>query len=64
MTGPELMRSSTILAAFGEAGAKVISITAKDKLRQQLGKDMDIGGRRDQLLIREGRQVHAPRERH
>jgi phosphonoacetate hydrolase len=42
MTGPELMRSSTILAAFGKAGAKVISITAKDKLRQQLGKDMDI----------------------
>src|SRR5882724_3781627 len=44
MTGPELMRSSTILAAFGGAGAKVISITAKDKLRQQLGKDMDIAG--------------------
>lgn len=42
MTGPELMRSTTILAAFGKAGAKVISITAKDKLRQQLGKDMDI----------------------
>jgi phosphonoacetate hydrolase len=42
MTGPELMRSSTILAAFSAAGAKVISITAKDKLRQQLGKDMDI----------------------
>src|SRR5256885_3463593 len=44
MTGPELMRSSTILATFGKAGAKVISITAKDKLRQQLGKDMDIAG--------------------
>lgn len=44
MTGPELMRSSTILAAFGRAGAKVVSITAKDKLRQQLGKDMDIAG--------------------
>jgi phosphonoacetate hydrolase len=42
MTGPELMRSTTILAAFGKAGGKVISITAKDKLRQQLGKDMDI----------------------
>ena len=42
MTGPELMRSTTILAAFGKAGAKVISITAKDKLRQQLGKDMDM----------------------
>ena len=42
MTGPELMRSTTILAAFGKAGAEVISVTAKDKLRQQLGKDMDM----------------------
>ena len=42
MTGPELMRSTTILAAFGKEGAKVISVTAKDKLRQQLGKDMDM----------------------
>jgi phosphonoacetate hydrolase len=44
MTGPELMRSTTILAAFSQAGAKVASVTAKDKLRQQLGKDMDIAG--------------------
>jgi phosphonoacetate hydrolase len=44
MTGPELMRSTTILAEFSRAGAKVASITAKDKLRQQLGKDMDIAG--------------------
>jgi len=44
MTGPELMRSSTVLAEFSRAGAKVISITAKDKLRQQLGKNMDIKG--------------------
>lgn len=44
MTGPELMRSTTILAEFGRAGAKVVSVTAKDKLRQQLGKDMDIAG--------------------
>lgn len=42
MTGPELMRSSTILAEFSRHGAKVASVTAKDKLRQQLGKDMDI----------------------
>lgn len=42
MTGPELMRSSTVLAAFAKAGAKVASITAKDKLRQQLGKDLDV----------------------
>ena len=44
MTGPELMRSTTILAEFSHRGAKVAAITAKDKLRQQLGKDMDIAG--------------------
>ncbi len=44
MTGPELMRSTTILAEFSRNGAKVVSITAKDKLRQQLGKDMNIAG--------------------
>jgi len=41
MTGPELLRSRTILAAFADAGAKVATITAKDKLRKQLGKDLD-----------------------
>ncbi len=44
MTGPELMRSTTILAEFSRQGAKVASITAKDKLRRQLGKDMNIAG--------------------
>jgi phosphonoacetate hydrolase len=42
MTGPELLRSRTILAAFADAGAKVVSITAKDKLRKQLGKGLDL----------------------
>jgi phosphonoacetate hydrolase len=42
MTGPELMRSRTILAQFADAGASVVSITAKDKLRRQLGKDLDL----------------------
>ncbi len=42
MTGPELLRSRTILAEFADAGAKVVSITAKDKLRKQLGKDLDL----------------------
>jgi phosphonoacetate hydrolase len=41
MTGPELLRSHSIMTAFSQSGAKVVSITAKDKLRQQLGKDMD-----------------------
>ncbi len=43
MTGPELLRSQTILAAFADAGARVVSITAKDKLRRQLGKGLDLG---------------------
>lgn len=42
MTGPELLKSRTILAEFADAGAKVVSITAKDKLRKQLGKDLDL----------------------
>jgi phosphonoacetate hydrolase len=42
MTGPELLRGDTILARFAEAGAKVVSITAKDKLRKQLSKGLDV----------------------
>jgi phosphonoacetate hydrolase len=42
MTGPELLRGDTILAKFADAGAKVVSITAKDKLRRQLGKNLDL----------------------
>jgi phosphonoacetate hydrolase len=44
MTGPELLRARTIMAEFSRHGARVASITAKDKLRRQLGKDMDLGG--------------------
>lgn len=44
MTGPELLRSRTVMAEFSRHGGKVVSITAKDKLRQQLGKDMDLAG--------------------
>jgi phosphonoacetate hydrolase len=42
MTGPELLRGDTIIARFADAGARVVSITAKDKLRRQLGKDLDV----------------------
>jgi len=42
MTGPELLRGDTILSQFADAGAKVVSITAKDKLRKQLGKNLDV----------------------
>lgn len=44
MTGPELLRCHSVMAEFSRAGAKVVSITAKDKLREQLGKNMDIAG--------------------
>jgi len=43
MTGPELLRGDTILSRFADAGARVVSITAKDKLRKQLGKNLEIG---------------------
>lgn len=42
MTGPELLRCDTILAAFAQHGARCVAITAKDKLRQQLGKGLDV----------------------
>jgi phosphonoacetate hydrolase len=42
MTGPELLRGDTILSRFGAAGARIVSITAKDKLRRQLGKNLDV----------------------
>ena len=42
MTDPGLLRSRTLLAEFADAGARVVSITAKDKLRKQLGKDLDL----------------------
>ena len=42
MTGPELLRGDSILTKFAEAGARVVSITAKDKLRKQLSKGLDV----------------------
>ena len=42
MTGPELLRCRTLLAAFADAGARVVAITAKDKLRRQLGAGLDV----------------------
>ncbi len=42
MTGPELLRADTIMSKFSQHGAKVASITSKDKLRKQLQKNMDL----------------------
>jgi len=42
MTGPELLQVPSVMSAFSRHGAKVVSATAKDKLRKQLQKDMDL----------------------
>ena len=42
MTGPEMLRTRSVLAEFARHGAGVVCITAKDKLRAQLGKEMPI----------------------
>ena len=40
MNDPRFLRAGTILAAFSQAGANVVVITAKDKLRKLLGHQM------------------------
>jgi phosphonoacetate hydrolase len=42
MNGPELLRSSSVLAEFSRRGARVVAITAKDKLQRLLGKNLDM----------------------
>ena len=42
MTGPELLQVPSVMSEFSRHGAKVVSATAKDKLRKQLQKDMDL----------------------
>ena len=44
MTGPELLRSRTIFDLFAARGAKVVAVTAKDKLREQLAKGLEFAG--------------------
>ncbi len=43
MTDPRQLRSETLLARFSHTGAKVIVITAKDKLRRLLGHGIAAG---------------------
>jgi phosphonoacetate hydrolase len=40
MTDATPLRAPTILAAFSEAGASVVAVTAKDKLRKAFAKDL------------------------
>ena len=42
MTGPELLRVPFVMSGFSRHGAKVVSITANNKLRKQLQKGMDL----------------------
>ena len=42
MTGPELLRVPSVMSELSRHGARVASITAKDKLRRQLQKGMDL----------------------
>ena len=44
MNDPKWLRASTIFSAFQKAGAKVCVVTAKDKLRLLLGKDLIFDG--------------------
>ncbi len=43
MNDPKFLRSETIFKAFQRRGAKICVITAKDKLRRLLGKDLTFG---------------------
>ena len=42
MTGPELLRARSLMSEFSRHGITVASVTAKDKLRTQLQKGMDM----------------------
>lgn len=41
MNDPKLLRTDTIFKAFHDAGAKIVIVTAKDKLRRLLGHGLD-----------------------
>ncbi len=43
MNDPVFLRSETLLEKFSAVGARVVSITAKEKLRRLLGRGLDFG---------------------
>ena len=43
MNDPDLLRAPTIFKAFQDAGAKIVIVTAKDKLRRLLGNQLTYG---------------------
>ncbi|MDA0997598.1 MAG: alkaline phosphatase family protein, partial [Proteobacteria bacterium] len=44
MNDPKFLRVGTIFKAFQDAGAKIVIVTAKDKLRRLLGHGLDMSG--------------------
>ena len=44
MNDPKFLRAPTVFEAFQKAGAKVVVVTAKDKLRLLLGNGLSFGG--------------------
>ena len=42
MTAPELLQVNSVMSEFSRRGARAVSVTAKDKLRRQLQKGMDL----------------------
>ncbi len=42
MTAPELLQVNSVMSEFSRHGAQAVSVTAKDKLRRQLQKGMDL----------------------
>ena len=42
MTEPDLLKVNSVMSEFSRRGARVVSVTAKDKLRRQLQKGMDL----------------------
>ena len=42
MTAPELLQVNSVMSEFSRRGAQAVSVTAKDKLRRQLQKGMDL----------------------
>src|SRR5260370_22051234 len=42
MTDPDMVRGDTLLSLMSQAGVAVAPITAKDKLRRMLGRDLDM----------------------
>lgn len=64
MTDPKLLMAQTILSGFADAGARVVSITAKDKLPPAAPKGSRSDARQYLLFGRVRGSMHNRRKRH